>query len=89
MSELVNVPFALLLLKMLWDAVYQKIPDGFASIKQVADEAHSNAEERHDEHMRMQRKVRKELKKLRRDEPKKKTPRVRPSPDDNGKHTQR
>lgn len=40
-----------LLLKMLWDAVYRKIPQGFRTVRKLFETQAENAAERHDEHI--------------------------------------
>lgn len=42
---------AVVLLKMLWDAVYRKIPLGFKSVRRLLELQTSNAEKRHDQHL--------------------------------------
>lgn len=81
--DALQIPVWFFLLKMLWDAVYHKVPEGFANLRAVADEAHARADVRHAEHMKAQKQLRKDLKKLRREGPKKKTPRVKAASDNN------
>lgn len=45
----VSVVFAMLLLKILWDCVYRKIPRGFKSLKASVDTQTTILSQRHDD----------------------------------------
>lgn len=57
--------FACFLLKMLYDAVYVKIPDGFRRVSSELQVQMERADARHDEHLAGQKEIRKQLKKVR------------------------
>lgn len=57
--------FACFLLKMLYDAVYVKIPDGFRRVSSELQVQMERADARHDEHLAGQKQIKKQLKKVR------------------------
>jgi F0F1-type ATP synthase membrane subunit b/b' len=57
--------FAVFLLKMLYDAVYVKIPDGFQHVSSELQVQMERADDRHAEHLAGQKELKKQLKKVR------------------------
>jgi len=47
------IPFAAILAKGFSHLVYQVIPNGFASLQKILEDAEKKAEKRHEEHMRL------------------------------------